>query len=212
MIADPSPLTGPFLDRAAGAEARRVVLQSSLGAELRAGAMAGYGRVEDQVRDSAMAWTILRPTAFDQNFSEGFLLPPIREQGVIPAPTGDGRVPLVDADDIAAVAAVVLTEEGHAKAEYAITGPEAITFAEVAAAISTAAGRAVVHRDSSRQALLDLLRRHGAPADYAEMVVSTFDSIRSVEAAEVSSDVQRVTGDPAALFADFAHRSADAWT
>jgi uncharacterized protein YbjT (DUF2867 family) len=212
MVADPSPLTGPFLEQAREAGTRRVVLLSSLGVALQAGAMAGFAKVEDQVRASDLAWTILQPSGFDQNFSEGFLLPAIREHGIIPAPTGDGRAPLVDANDVAAVAAVALTEQGHAKAEYAITGPEAITFAEAAAAISAAAGKPVVHQDIPRPALLDILQGHGAPADYAEMVVSTFDAIRNDEAAQVSPHVEQVTGHAATSFADFVDRSADVWT
>jgi uncharacterized protein YbjT (DUF2867 family) len=211
MVADPSPVTGPFRDQAAEAGTRRVVLLSSLGAELRAGAMAGFARVEDQVRESGMAWTILRPSGFAQNFSEGFLLPAIRDHGVIPAPTGDGRVPLVDADDIATVAAAALTEAGHAKAEYTITGPQAITFAEAAATIGAAAGKPVTHDDIPRQALLHILQRHGAPPDYAEMVARTFDAIHNGEAAEVSPHVEQVTGHPATSFADFANHSAAAW-
>jgi uncharacterized protein YbjT (DUF2867 family) len=213
LIEDPSPVTGPFLDLAREAGVRRVVLLSALGVELsqEQGLLTGFGKVERQLMASGLDWTILRPSGFDQNFSEGFMLPGIMDHDVIAAPTGDGAAPLVDAADIAAVAAVALTEDGHAKAEYAITGPEAITHAEVAEMVSHAAGRPITYQDIPRQTLLDAMVGHGMPADYAEMVVRSLDAIRNGDAATVSDDVERVTGRAATPFADFARRAADAW-
>jgi uncharacterized protein YbjT (DUF2867 family) len=72
---------------------------------------------------------------------------PIRAQGVLPAPIGDARVSAVDVRDIAAVAAVALSEPGHVGATYAITGPAAVTHAEIAEAIAAATGREVTFVD-----------------------------------------------------------------
>jgi uncharacterized protein YbjT (DUF2867 family) len=211
LVEDPSAVVAGFVDRAAAAGVRRLVLLTALGIEWADGADTGFGRTEAVVRASDLEWTILRPASFDQNFSEGFLLPGIRERGVVKAPTGDGAAPLVDAEDIAAVAAAVLTEDGHAKAEYAVTGPEALTFAEAAAIIGAAIGRTVVHEDAPRQALLDGFADFGSPPEYAEMVARTYDAIRAGRATAVSPDVARVTGRPATPFRDYVSREASAW-
>ena len=213
LVENPSAVTGPFFDLARVAGVRRVVLLSALGVEFRQdqGLLTGFGEVERQLMASGLDWTILRPSGFDQNFSEGFMLPGILEQNVVAAPTGKGAAPLVDATDIAAVAAVALTEDGHAKAEYAITGPEAITHAEVAEMVSQAAGRPITYQDIPRETLLDAMVGDGMPVDYAEMVVRSLDAIRNGDAATVSDDVERVTGRQPTPFADFARRAADVW-
>jgi uncharacterized protein YbjT (DUF2867 family) len=213
LVEDPTPVTGPFLELAQAAGVRKAVLVSALGVAFNEekGIVTGFGKTEQQLMASGLEWTILRPSGFAQNFSEGFLLPGILESDIVAAPTGDGAVPLVDVADIAAVAAVALTEDGHGKAEYAITGPEAITHAQAAEWVSQAAGRTIVHQDIPRAALLEFMVGNGMPADYAEMVVGTFDAIRTGRASTVSPDVERVTGRPATSFADFARRAADAW-
>ncbi len=79
-----------------------------------------------------------------QNFTEGYLLDPVRE-GVIALPAGDVAEPFVDVDDIADVAVAALTEDGHTGRLYELTGPRLLTFAEVAAELSKATGRDIVY-------------------------------------------------------------------
>ena len=84
-----------------------------------------------------------------EDFSETFLQP-VNDEIVVPA--GDGAEAFVSVEDIAAVAAVTLTEPGrHAGRAYAPTGPQALTMAEAAAMISAAAGRTVTYRDTDRE-------------------------------------------------------------
>jgi uncharacterized protein YbjT (DUF2867 family) len=92
---------------------------------------------ERTVRRSGADWTILRPDWFNQNFDEGFFRPAVLA-GELALPLGDARQVFVDADDIAAVAAAVLTEEGHAGRSYELSGPDALTFAEAIEIISRA--------------------------------------------------------------------------
>jgi uncharacterized protein YbjT (DUF2867 family) len=211
MTWDPSPYVAPFLERAGTAGVRRVVLLSAWGVAQLGSTAAGFDRTERAVRDSGLEWTILQPTSFDQNFSEGFLVQGIREAGVAAAPTGAGSSPMVDAEDIAAVAAVALTQDGHAGAEYVVTGPASLTFAEAAAHVAAAAGRPVVHEDIPRQALLDVFAGFGMSDDLARMVVGTMDTIREGGAPDPSPDVEKVTGRPPTSFAAFATREAAAW-
>ncbi|HEV2678673.1 MAG TPA: NAD(P)H-binding protein [Aliidongia sp.] len=212
LVEDPSAVVGPFLERARRAGVRKLVALSSMGVEFpREPSGSGRRTVEQLVMASGLAWTLLRPTGFAQNFSEGFLLPGILQAGAVATATGDGSVAFVDADDIAAVAAAVLTEPGHAEAIYAITGPEALSFAQATAIIGGAAGRPIAHRRISSDELTHLLLGFGLPPAYAAMVVGDQEAIRDGEGARVTDVVARVTGRPATPFAEYAARAANAW-
>jgi uncharacterized protein YbjT (DUF2867 family) len=159
-----------------------------------------------------LAWTVLRPTGFAQNLSEGFLLPGILQADSIVTATGDGAVAFVDADDIAAVAAAALTQDGHAGSAYVLTGPEALTFAEAAAVLSEVTGRTITHRTITSDEMGQVLRGAGVPADYAAMLLRDMEATRNGSGARVTDTVAQVSGRPATRFAEYAARAAAAWT
>ncbi len=97
-------------------------------------------RCERIVLDTNPAWTIVRASWFNQNFSEGFFVDPLRD-GVLALPAGDVGEPFIDAEDIADVAVAALTEAGHEGQIYEVTGPRLMTFAEAVDEIARAAGR-----------------------------------------------------------------------
>lgn len=213
LVEDPTALVGPFLDCAAQLGVTSVVALSSLGSQFPNEAPAsGRRKLEQRVRASGLTWTILRPSGFAQNFSEAFLLPGIVQANMMATVTGDGAVAFVDADDIAAVAAVALTEAGHSGAEYVVTGPKALTFAQAAAAISAVTGRTITHRDISSSELMQILQGAGLPADYAAMVVGDQEAIRDGFGSLVTDIVATVSGRPATTFADYAARAASVWS
>ena len=131
--------------RAAGVE--HVVKLSSVGADAKNAPLflKLHGDAERHIEASGLAWTFLRPNFFMQNYL-GYA-DAIRTQGVLAAPAGDGRHADVDAHDVAAVAARVLTEPGHEGRAYELTGPEAQSFADVARRIASIAGRPVRYVD-----------------------------------------------------------------
>ena len=88
-----------------------------------------------------MAWTILRPNLFIQGYLAFAGL--IARDGILPAPAGGARVSVVDVRDNAAAAAAALTGSGHAGQTYTLTGPEALTHAEMAEQLGAAIGREV---------------------------------------------------------------------
>jgi uncharacterized protein YbjT (DUF2867 family) len=212
MVEDPSPVTGPFLELAAEAGVARVVALSAQDVGTGEGPEPGLYKMERQVMASSLDWTILRPTAFAQNFSEGFLQPGIVHGGKVVACTGTGTVPFVDAGDISAVAAAALVEDGHAKAMYTLTGPAALSFGRAAEIIGAATGREVVHDDITSDAMRQILEGAGLPADYAVMVLGTFEAIRAGHASQVSDDVDEVTGRPATSFEDYVNQAVSSWT
>ena len=126
-----------LVDAAVAAGVSRLVLLSAPGADSDHHPLHA---TEQAVRRSGLEWTVLRPGWFAQNFSEDFWLPAVRS-GTLALPAGDGRVPFIDAEDIADVAAAALTEDRHAGQVYELTGPRALGFGEAAELIAAASGR-----------------------------------------------------------------------
>jgi len=97
--------------------------------------------VEEYIRASGLAWTMVKPNFFMQNLLAS--AKSIREQGLFSLPMGDGTTGMADARDIGAVCAEVLTGQGHAGQSYEITGPEVLTFHQVAERFTMVLGRPI---------------------------------------------------------------------
>ncbi|MFI7278055.1 NAD(P)H-binding protein [Streptomyces sp. NPDC049879] len=189
---------------------RRVVLLSSQGVVTRPGSQShgGLARAwEEAVRDSGMEWTLLRPGGFASNAYAW--APSVREHRAVAAPFGDVGLPVVDPDDIAAVAAAALREDEHAGREYMLTGPAAVTPREQARAIGEALGEPVGFTEWTREEA-----RAAMGAFMPEPVVETTLAILGEPTGEelrVSPDVARVTGRAPGSFAAWARRNAAAF-
>lgn len=212
FVEDATPALAPFLELAKKMGVRKVVFVSSLGVEFPNEApSSGRHRMERAVCESGIGWTLLRPTGFDQNFSEAFHLPQIREQNRVVSATGDGRVGFVDAADIARVAERALTEATHDGATYAITGPEALTFAETAEIIGRVSGRRVTHHAISSEEFRGMLEQAGVPLEYAALLTRNQEAIRNGFGARVTDVVERVTKRAPTTFREYAEGAANAW-
>jgi uncharacterized protein YbjT (DUF2867 family) len=206
---DPTALVARFLGRAADAGVTRVVHLSAWGVDQSEGPMR---ETEQAVEGSGLDWTILRPNWFAQNFSESFFLGGILDRGVVLAPSAGAAVSFVDTRDIAAVAAEVLTGPGHAGQGYTLSGPQPVTFAEVAAILSEVSGRPIRHEDGALESFSAYAVSQGLPTAYAGVLSALFEHvIRPGFAAPVLPVVEAVTGRPAYDFADYAASAADAW-
>jgi NAD(P)H dehydrogenase (quinone) len=105
--------------------------------------------VEQVLQQSRLRWTILRPHAFMQNWL-GEVAESVRSEGLIDSPIGDGRVPYIDARDIASVAFEVLVNpEAHTGKKYFLTSGEAVGLADLARALSEVTGRTVRYQPIS---------------------------------------------------------------
>ena len=205
-----------LLDGAAERGVGRVVLLSTFGVD-QAAADDPLRRIEIAVESAGVPFTVLRPVAFMQNFSEGLrwresFVEGIRERDEIMDPGGDGVVSYVSAGDIAAIAAVALTEDGHGSRAYTPVGPEALTLAEVAEQISWVAGRRIRYVEIDRTSVRDALVAAGAPAEAAEHNSRLYVHAHSSGALGLlNDDVLNVTGRPPVGFAEFAADAAAAW-
>jgi uncharacterized protein YbjT (DUF2867 family) len=164
--------------------------------------------VERTLKDSGMAWTILRPTQFASNAL--WWAQSIREEGVVRAPYADTGLPAVHPADIATVARTVLTEPGHRGRTYALTGPEPVTVRRQVAAIAAALGREVPLVEISRQEA----HRRLAPLlgdEAADAVLDLMGGDVNDELLKVHDTVPRLTGSPARPFRQWAAEHATAF-
>jgi uncharacterized protein YbjT (DUF2867 family) len=132
---------------------------------------------ERAVRESGLAWTVVRASWFAQNFTEG-LLHPAPGGGVFALPAGEVREPVVDAEDIADVVTAALTDPRHEGRLYDVTGSRLLAFAEMADEISRAAGRPVHYASISPDEFRELLTPHVGPAGaemYVQLCAEVFD-------------------------------------
>jgi len=201
---DQSVVAG-FARRAVERGASRLVLLSARGQGGEPSRFQVAG--EDAVRASGGEWTILRPSWFAQNFSEDFLLEPVRS-GVLALPAGDGREAFIDAGDIADVAVAALTQDGHAGQIYELSGPEALTFAETAAIISETGGKEVGYSPLQPAEFAAALTGQGFPAELVEVMDELFAVIRQDGGAHLSDGVRRVLGREPRPFTDYVKEAA----
>ncbi|MBM7410855.1 uncharacterized protein YbjT (DUF2867 family) [Clavibacter michiganensis] len=190
-----------FVDAAAEAGVRHVVYTSFAGASPDATFTLArdHHATEERIRASGMAWTFLRDA-----FYIDFVSQLVGEDGVIRGPAGEGRVAAVTRADVAEVAATILRDPGtHAGATYELTGPEALTMAEIAAAVATAEGRAVTYRDETLEEARASRAVWGAPEWQLDAWISTYTAMAAGEMGHVSGDVERILGRRPTSLAEF---------
>jgi uncharacterized protein YbjT (DUF2867 family) len=161
---------------------------------------------EDVVRKSGVDFTIVRAAWFAQNFSEGYLKDPVLA-GVLPMPGGMIKEPIIDIDDIADVVAAALTDDDHKGKLYEVTGPRLMTFADMAAELSTAIGREIRHIPISFEAFHTEIAQVGG-----DFVADVFTAIarETLDGRNewLGDGVQRALGRPPRDFMEFARSAA----
>ena len=199
-----------FLDQAEAAGVRHVTLLSTYNGD-RAPREVDIAAVEADVAGrEAFTYSILRPAWVMQNFTDDHL--PL-VNGALIVPSGGGAEAFVDAADVAAVAAETLLRPGaHAGARYALTGPQAITFGDVAATIAAVSGRPVRYMDIDQETWISGAIAVGVPADYAVMLRWLTGAIIAGDGSQPTGDIETITGRRPASFEAFTRRNAAAWT
>lgn len=204
------PLQRNAVELAAEAGLSRVVKLSALGASNHSNSVIGVWHwvVEQAVRNSGVPWTILRPHVFMQNVLDQEAA--IRGDGVLRSPAGDASIPMVDTRDVAAAAAVVLTEEGHDGERYTLTGPEPVSWAEVAAILARVLDRPVEYRAESEPEAFARLHDAGLPAWHIGAQLALAEYQRRGGGTDVVTDtVERLTGSAPRSIEDFVRDHAE---
>jgi uncharacterized protein YbjT (DUF2867 family) len=190
------------IDAARRTQVQLLVRSSILGAgrESPAEFISAHTTCDRYLESSGIPHVIVRPNLFLQNIPES-TIPSIDPSGIFYINAGEARISMVDTRDVADVAAVVLTEPGHAGAHYDVTGPEALSYTDVAGKLTTAMGRRIRYvgafDDAVRQALLGA----GLAEWFAGALVGLYQDYRRSGtggyAAQVTGTIQRLTGRPA---------------
>lgn len=154
-----------------------------------------HWEAEQTLESSGIAWTNLQPTDLAR-YNIRSILPTVLSQGAFYSTIGEGRVAMVDEEDVAEVAAAVLTEEGHVGKKYVLTGPKALSYAEVATALSTKLGKPVKYIDidpvQAKQAMIGA----GLPDWVADFVNDLRELEKKGGASGPTEDIQHVLRRP----------------
>jgi NAD(P)H dehydrogenase (quinone) len=181
-----------FVDAAAAAGVRHVVYVSFFGASPDATFTLArdHAATEQHLRESGMDWTFLRDNLYLE-----FMDHMVGDDGVIRGPAGEGRAAVVSHADIARVATTVLLDPAaHTGATYSLTGPEALTFAQMAEVVSDVTGREVSFHDETVEEAYASRAVYGAPDWQVDAWVSTYTAVAAGELDGATDDVERLTG------------------
>jgi (4-alkanoyl-5-oxo-2,5-dihydrofuran-3-yl)methyl phosphate reductase len=162
---------------------------------------------EQEIRDSGLGWTLLRPTAYMSNALNW--APMIAADQVVHAPFAAGRAAVVDPADIAAVAAACVTDDGHNHRVYELTGPEPLSPGDQVAILSQVLGRDLRYAEADPAGTVAQWVSYGMPEELAHAVIEQFRSTLNAYNAEPTGDITAVTNRPARSFTDWAqaHRT-----
>lgn len=166
------------------------------------------GALEEAVESSGLAWTFLQPVEFMSNMLEW--ADSIRAEGVVREPYANRRSAIVHEADIAAVAAVALTEDGHGGKTYPISGPEVLTPPQMVQLISTAIGRDLQFIELTEAQAVERWKAAGFPDEVIEFFKWAHGNTPEI-GYTVAPTVQQVTERPARTFAQWAAEHADAF-
>jgi uncharacterized protein YbjT (DUF2867 family) len=187
-------------DLAVRSGVQRLVLLSGRGEE-------EASRAEAAVQAASVEWTIVRSAWFNQNFSENYLLGPIK-YGEVVLPVSGVPEPFVDAGDIASVAVAALTQDGHAGQVYEVTGPRLMTFEQAVHEIAVAAGRNIGFASVSIEEYSSILRQQDVPPEFIGLLTYLFGEVLDGRNASLADGVQRALGREPRDFADYARETA----
>jgi uncharacterized protein YbjT (DUF2867 family) len=169
-----------------------------------------HHRGEQEIERLGMTFTHIRANSFYQNV---LLLdaPAIQAGSCFYSCVGDARFAKVDARDIGEVVATVLSEPGHENRIYELTGPDSLTYEEIAAELSRALGREIRYVDLPPDDYAALLISVGVPQWLAEEFATLYGrgKQRAGASARVTSTVEDLLGRPPRSFADWAREHAD---
>jgi uncharacterized protein YbjT (DUF2867 family) len=154
-----------------------------------------HWEAEQTLESSGIAWTHLQPTDLAR-FNIRSILPTVEEQGAFYSSIGQGRVALVDEEDVAEVAAAALTENGHEGKKYVLTGPKAVSYPELAQALASKLGKAVKYVDIEPAQAKQAMVAAGLPDWVADFINDLRELEKSGGASGPTEDIQKLLGRP----------------
>lgn len=197
-VDDMVPLQKNAIRAAAEAGVKHVVKVSALGASDHSRSVIGvwHYNIEQVLRQADLDWTILRPHVFMQNLLDQ--KESIQKERKIYAPAGEAEIPMIDTRDIAAVAAAVLSEEGHAGKRYTLTGPAPVSYGEIAEMLSDILDKPLSYYAETYDEAWHRLRRAGLTPWHigAQLALASYQR-EGGGTGIIKKTVEEITGRPA---------------
>lgn len=198
---DQYKLISPLISEAKLQKLKKVVLMTAMGAN--ANEAAPFRRAEIELEKSGLAYNIIRPNWFMQNFNT-FWLNGIRTQRKIYLPAGQAKTSFIDARDISAVATALLTSDQFNNRDFDLTGSEAIDHDEAARHISKTTDQNITYQEIKPEDFNAGLRAAGLPSDYSDFLTMIMGFLREGYNAGVNENVKLITGRAPISFAQYA--------
>jgi len=186
-------LVNPFLEHLKSTGISRVVYFSALKAEKMGDKLDFHTKIEEKLKDGFFDYTILKPSFFGQNF-RNYEGENIQERNVVFMPAGDGKVGFIDVEDIAAVAAEVLLSDGHSHKTYELTGPELLSYHDVAQLLSGQLGRTISYPNPTPETFKEALKGSGAPEFIGDYLTDVYQLISRGDVNFLTDNVEAITG------------------
>ena len=200
----------PALEAAKRAGVRHIVLLSLQGAENNK--VVPHAKIEAWLRHSGLAWTFVRPSFFMENLSTTHRSD-IRDRDCLMVPAGKGKTAFVAAYDVASVAAIALQDPArHVNKAWTPTGPQALTYYEVASILTDVLGRPIRYdKPGVIRYLLHATQQLDLPPAMALVTTAIYTVARLGKADGLTDDVRTVTGTAPIAFADWATEHRSVW-
>jgi uncharacterized protein YbjT (DUF2867 family) len=201
--------THAFLGAAARAGVEHIVFQSVAGAGR--DPLLGHHVVEEQLRRTSLAWTILRPTILAQTLGEEHRRDIVEDDALV-VPAGRAHVPFVDARDVADVAAhILLAPARHVGGTHALTGAVALSFGDIAALLSSALGRPIHYRPATVPGYMGHLAMRGLPVAHIVEQAILHVGLRFGQGTHVDPTLVSLLGREPRSLEGYVHEHLSSW-
>jgi uncharacterized protein YbjT (DUF2867 family) len=198
-----------FIDAAKQAGVKQIVKLSVMRAgEVSSTFQKWHRQIEEHLEQSGLAWTHLRPNMLMQNMR--WFAQTIAQNGEFYNCIGNTKVSHVDGQDVAAVAAACLSETGHEKKAYVLTGTKALSFTEMADILSAVMGKPVKYVNLPPQDLKAARLANGEPEWYLDAELELCAAWKQGAGAEITNTIAEITYHPARSYETFAQNFAKA--
>ncbi|MGR9105469.1 MAG: NAD(P)H-binding protein [Gammaproteobacteria bacterium] len=198
----------PLLEKAKASGVRHVVLLSGLAADQMV-EYPGHYQLENWLLNSGLDYTFLRPTWLMSMLIRGLRFP--RQPDRLCPPVGEARLSFIDSDDIAAVAAVCLTEPGHQERIYTLTSDQLLNFHDCAAIISKYAACEMHYLPATEHEMRDWYARAGLNSEEIDYMMWIFNSVRAGWYETVSPNVSELLGRSPVKLEQYVAKHAAKW-
>ncbi|WP_096153967.1 MULTISPECIES: SDR family oxidoreductase [Bacillus] len=208
QLANPTKDMKPFLTMAKEKGVEHIVFVSLMGVEKNP--IVPHRKIENLIRESGINHTFLRPSFFMQNLNTTHL-EDIALRNELYMPVGKAKTSFIDTRDIADVAAVCLTENGHCNNAYTLTGAKALDYHEIAEILSKTLGRKIEYKNPSILVFRKTLIHRGIKKEFANIMTMLYVITRFGSAKKITDDVKKILKREPISFEQYAIDFQNAW-